>query len=154
MDVNLTERVASGASHVRRVLLSKLALYREAEMPEDAPVLDAAGMRVPVAVDVGKPVGDPPDGAEIRISARRHRSRYPVFTGTLRIVPVDALHSELTLAGHYDVPLGLLGALADRTVLASTAERSLQRLLAQMKAELSGDVLRSIMGTPTASEPA
>jgi hypothetical protein len=146
MDVSLTERVASGAARVRRILLTKLAGYRD-EAAGEPPVLDAAGMRVPVLVDVGNPVGDPADGAEIRISARRNRSRYPVFTGTLRIVPVDTLTSELTLTGRYDVPLGLLGALADRTVLATTAERSLQRLLGRMKAELSGDVLHSIMGS-------
>ena len=149
MDINLTERIASGAPRVRRVLLNKLAGYCDADAPGDPPVLDAAGIRVPVQVDVGDPVGDPPDGAAIRISARHHRSRYPVFSGTLRIVPIDTLTSKLTLSGQYEVPLGLLGALADRTVLATTAERSLQRLLVRMKADLSGDVLRSIMGSAT-----
>jgi len=145
MDVHITEHIASGAGHVRRILLAQLAKYRE-EAHDDPPVLDAAGVRIPVLVIVGARVGNPPDGTQVKIAARRHRERFPVFTGTIRVVPIDSLSSELVLSGSYDVPLGLLGALADRTVLANAAERSLQRLLARMKAELSGAVLHSIMG--------
>lgn len=145
MDIHLTERIACGSVVLRPLLLAHLTRYHD-DPSGDPPVLDAAGVRIPILVDVGAWIGNPPEGANIVISARRHRERYPVFAGTLRVVAVNTLSSELILDGRYDVPLGLLGVLADRTILATTAERSLRRLLATMKDDLATAALDSVMG--------
>jgi hypothetical protein len=142
MDVHITERIASGARFVAPRLLEHLEAYRDESV---SPVLDAAGLRVPVTIEVGEHVGSPPDGARIRLSAKDHAERFPVFEGTLRIVPVTTLDSHLVLDGRYEVPLGLLGRLADRTVLRTTAEASLARLMAEMKAALSAAILENVI---------
>jgi hypothetical protein len=144
MNVHITERIASGTRVAAPRLLEQLAAYHDES--SDPPILDAAGMRVPISIEVGERIGSPPSGARIRVSAKDHASRYPVFAGTLRVVPITALDSTLLLEGEYDVPLGLIGRLADRTVLRATAERSLIRLMAQMKAELSAALLEGVMG--------
>ena len=143
MDVHIIERIASGARFVAPRLLEQLEGYRDESGA--SPVLDAAGMHVPVTIEVGEHVGSPPDGARIRFSARDHAERFPVFEGTLRIVPVTTLDSTLVLDGRYDVPLGLFGRLADRTVLRTTAEDSLTRLMTQMKAALSAAILENVI---------
>lgn len=144
MHVHLVEHIASGARFAGPQLLRQLAAYRDETA--EAPVLDAAGVSVPVTIEVGEHIGNPADGARIRIGARDHRGRYPVFDGTLRIAAQTNLDSMLVLNGNYEVPFGHLGRLADRTVLRATAERSLARLVARMKAELSTAVLESVMG--------
>ena len=145
MHVQITERIASGARFVAPRLLERLESYRDET--GISPVLDAAGMHVPVTIEVGEHVGSPPDGARIRVSAKDHAERFPVFEGTLRVLPVTTLDSTLVLDGRYEVPLGLLGRLADRTVLRAAAEGSLARLMARMKSALSAAVLESVMGT-------
>jgi hypothetical protein len=146
MQVHVTERIASGSRFVAPRLLEQLAAYHDES--SDPPVLDAAGIRVPISVEVGEHIGSPPNGARIRLSAKDHAGRYPVFEGTLRIEPITALDSTLLLEGEYEVPLGLIGRLADRTVLRTTAEGSLARLMAQMKSTLSAAILESVTGTP------
>lgn len=145
MHVQITERIASGARFVAPRLLERLEAYRDET--GISPVLDAAGMHVPVAIKVGEQVGSPPDGARIRLSAKNHAERFPVFEGTLRVLPVTALDSVLVLEGRYEVPLGLLGRLADRTVLRTTAEGSLTHLMSRMKSALAAAVLESVIGT-------
>ena len=71
---------------------------------------------------------------------------FPVFHGTLRAEPIDALSCRLVLAGRYNVPLGAIGTVADRTILAGAAKRSLRALLITIKAEIASSVLRTVSG--------
>jgi hypothetical protein len=140
--IHLVEPIASAAKYVLPVLLERLD-YRRA-MHND--VLTAIGIRVPVSIEARGRTGVPPDGAEIVLNAEQHAALFPVFHGAIRVEPIDALSSQLSLSGTYTVPLGLLGGLADITVLADVAERSLRRFLAELKLEISSTALRRETG--------
>jgi hypothetical protein len=144
MHVHLTEHLASGVRFAAPRLLAYLTAYLDEST--DQPILNASGLRVPILIEVGERIGSPPNGARIRLNAKEYAWRYPVFEGTLRVVPITALDSTLLLEGDYEVPLGLIGRLADRTLLRTIAERSLVRMMAQMKAALSAAILESVMG--------
>jgi hypothetical protein len=145
MKVRITEHIASGARFVAPRLIERLDAYRD-DTAGEQPVLDAVGLRVPIAVEVGERVGSPAEGALIRLCAKEHAERFPVFEGTLRVLPITTLDSTLVLDGCYEVPLGLIGRLADRTVMHAAAEHSLARLMARMKAEVSADILNYVIG--------
>jgi hypothetical protein len=144
MNVHIVEGVASGAPFVAPILVSKLDALRD--LPDDAHALGALGVSVKVAIRAGEHVGDPPDGARIEMQGLAGAGAFPVFEGTLRVEPVDAFSCRLVLAGKYSVPLGTLGTLADRTILAGIARRSLRALLVDMQAEIASSVLHSVSG--------
>src|ERR1700721_2147319 len=102
MKVHVTERIASGTRFAAPRLLEQLAAYRDET--SEQPILGVAGIRIPISVEVGERIGSPPNGARIRLSAKTHAGRYPVFEGTLRVVPITALDSTLLLEGDYEVP--------------------------------------------------
>lgn len=145
MDLRLEAHIAAGAPFAAPVLVDGLAAYRDHDV-DAGRELEAMGVRVPIVVDVSERLGNPPDGARVRLSAKDHAVLFPVFEGTIRIEPIDAFSSKLVLAGRYDVPLGFFGELVDRTLLATTAEQSLQRLLERTKAELAEAILRRASG--------
>jgi hypothetical protein len=145
MNVHIVEGVASGAPFVAPVLVSKLDALRD--LPDDAHALGAVGVSVKVAIRTGEHVGDPPDGARIAMRALAVAGAFPVFEGTLRVDPVDAFSCRLILAGTYSAPLGTLGSLADRTILAGIAKRSLRAFLVEVQAEITSSVLQSLSGT-------
>jgi hypothetical protein len=145
MKVRLSETLASGASFVAPILIARLDALRE--HPDEAHSLGALGMSVKVAIRAGDPVGDPPDGARIMLQALEGAAAFPVFDGTLRVEPLDTFSSKLVLTGSYSVPLGAIGSVADRTILAGAAKRSLRSLLNELRAEVAASVLRSVAGT-------
>lgn len=144
MKIRLAETLASGAPFVTPVLLRRLDA-----LPKDPPgshVLDALGASRQIVLEIGAYTGAPYDGAEIDLHARDAAAAFPIFHGTLRVEPIDVFSSRLVLLGQYSVPLGLLGAAADRTILAGTAKRSLRSLLAGIREEVAAAVLRSATG--------
>jgi hypothetical protein len=141
MNVHIVEGVASGAPFVAPILVLKLDALRGTD---DTHLLSALGVSVKVAIRAGAHVGDPPDGAHIEVQALAGEGAFPVFAGTLRVEPVDAFSCRLVLAGEYSVPLGTLGTLADRTILAGIAKRSMRAFLVDMQAEIASSVLQSL----------
>jgi hypothetical protein len=142
--IQLFEEIASGAAFVAPILVARLTKIREEPLGSHA--LSSLGVTVQVDITVGAPVGDPPDGAELEMQAQSGGAAFfPVFSGTLRVVPIDTFSSRLALAGTYRVPLGALGEAADRTLLAGTAKRSLQAFLGEARDEIAAAVLRSAM---------
>lgn len=145
MNVHIVEGAASGAPFVAPILLAKLDALRD--LPDDTHAPGALGMSVKVAIRAGEHVGNPPDGARIEMQAVAGATAFPVFEGTLRVEPVDVFSCRLVLSGEYSVPLGALGSLADRTILAGAAKRSLRTLLAGLQAETAAAVLQSVSGS-------
>jgi hypothetical protein len=138
MKIKLIEPIASGAPFVAPVLVSRLgALPND---PAGSHVLGALGAAMSIAIAIGATTGSPPDGAEIHMRALEAPGAFPVFHGTLRVEPVDTFCSRLVLAGTYNVPLGMIGGVADRTLLAGTAKRSLRALLRDMREAIAAAV--------------
>ena len=145
MQIRLVEPVATAARLVAPVLVQRLDAYAAAP-PEERLVLEGLRVRISIEIEVLARVGTPPDGARVRIAAAHEAELFPVFAGTIRVMPVDALSAQLVLAGDYTVPLGPLGRLADRTVLADVAADSLRRFLARLKADVASATLRRELG--------
>jgi hypothetical protein len=142
MNVELSEPLASGAPFVAPVLTKRLrALHRD---PAGAHTLSSLGVSINVRIEVGDTVGTPPDGAEIALAAAEGEAFFPVFHGTLRVEPIDTFSSRLVLRGTYEVPFGVLGAIVDRTVMFTVAERSLQTFLGELRDEVAAQVIRQI----------
>ncbi len=115
--------------------------------PPGSHALTSLGVTVHVAISVDATIGDPPDGAEITMRAQSGNAAFfPVFHGTLRVQPIDTFTSRLALAGTYRVPLGAIGVVADRTLLAGTAKRSLQAFLSDARDEIAAAVLQAATG--------
>ena len=149
MKIRLIESLASGAPYVAPLLVRRLDTLDND--PAGSHALSTFGATVRIAIRAGEHVGEPPDGAWISLQALAGPAAFPVFEGTLRVEPVDAFTSRLVLAGHYSVPLGTIGSVADRTILAGAAKRSLRSLLGDIRAEVAASVLRST-GEPYALE--
>ena len=140
MKIRLIESLASGAPYVAPMLVRRLdSLNKD---PAGSHARSALGATVKIAISGGEPVGEPPDGAWITLQALAGTAAFPVFRGTLRVEPVDTFSSRLVLAGQYSVPLGTIGSVADRTILAGAAKRSLRSLLGEIRAEVAASVLR------------
>lgn len=93
-------------------------------------------IRVPVAMEVAEHPARFESAISIRASA--DKGYFPTFEGTLSINPV-AEKSELWLQGTYEPPLGVVGALLDRTILHDTARRSLQAFLERIGEDITSD---------------
>ncbi len=144
MKIQLFEAIASGAAFVAPILVARLTRIHADPLGPNA--LTSFGVTVQIAIIVGAIVGEPPDGAQVTLRAQSGTAAmFPVFEGTLRVVPIDTFSSRLVLAGTYRVPLGALGEVADRTLLAGTAKRSLQTFLSEARDEIAAAVLQSAM---------
>jgi hypothetical protein len=140
MKVQLFEDIACGAPFVAPILVKRLrTLHRD---PAGSYALTTLGVAIRVRIDVGATIGSPPDGASIELHAQSGSAAFfPVFAGSLRVLPIDTFRSRLALSGTYRVPLGALGAVADRTVLAGIAKGSLQNFLSEIRSEIAARVL-------------
>lgn len=145
MEVRLVEQLATAAKLVAPVLVERLDAYA-AERDHDAIALEGLRLRVPVRLEVEERVGVPPDGARVKIAAVHESGLFPIFTGTIRVEPQGPLTSRLVLTGSYALPLGPIGALADRTVFADVAADGLRRFLAHLKSEVCTATLRRELG--------
>ena len=139
MHVRLAEPIASSQRFVAPALAARVNAY--AAGSDEPLMLRALELAVPIRVSVTGPAG-PDGGTRVQIGAERNASLFPVFDGVIRAEAVDPLNARIVMDGDYTVPLGLLGAAADRTVLADVARASLQQFLERMKDEVSMDVLR------------
>jgi hypothetical protein len=141
MEIRLIETLAGGVPSVAPVLLGRLDAL--ASGPAGSRAVSALGAAVEIAVCAGEPIGEPPDGVRITVQALAGAAAFPVFVGTLRVEPVDPSLSRLVLAGQYSVPLGTLGSVADRTILAGTAKHRLRLLLDDIRAEVAASLPRA-----------
>jgi hypothetical protein len=140
MKIQLFEEIGSGAPYVAPILVARLQSLHDDPAASNA--LTSLGVTVQIRTIVGSLIGVPPDGAELVMQAQSGAAAFfPVFHGTLRVLPVDSFSSKLVLSGTYRVPLGALGAVADRTLLAGTAKRSLQVFLGEARDEIAAAVL-------------
>lgn len=71
------------------------------------------------------------------------RHAFPTFSGAIELAPLDRSSAQLTIVGSYVVPAGVVGLLADSTVLRGVAERTAERIL---------DGLAGALTAPTAQE--
>lgn len=143
MHLRLVQPVASAAEAVAPLLVERVRTYGAGG--HDL-ALEALQVRVPVVVQTGGLLGKPPRGITVTIAAERNAALFPVFHGALEVVPHGMLSCAVVLDGEYTVPLGLLGAVADRTVLNAVAQASLRRFLARLGEDVAGDVLRKEAG--------
>jgi hypothetical protein len=94
-----------------------------------------ASITVPVALTL-----DGDRGLTIRAQARH--GAFPTFSGTLDSIPNGPAASRVRLEGHYRVPLGRLGAIADAAGRQRVAEASLQKFF-EVLIGITVDALRS-----------
>jgi len=140
MKIQLFEEIGSGAPYVAPILVARLTSLHDD--PAGSYALASLGVSVRIKIVVGALVGSPPDGAEIVMQAQSGAAAFfPVFHGSLRVTPIDSFKSKLVLTGTYRVPMGALGEVADRTLLAGTAKRSLQAFLAEARDDIASAVL-------------
>ena len=141
--VTIESRVSSPQSVIAPRLFGTLVGY--ASRDDFALRLDlgvaGAAMTVPVRVTL--------DGARtttsipITLEARQRAGWFPTFRGEARSESESSLSSYVRLSGFYEVPLGALGPILDRTVLKGAAERSLRSFLERLRADVLEEVRRS-----------
>jgi hypothetical protein len=68
---------------------------------------------------------------------------FPVLTGRLELVPVEAELTRMTVSGMYEPPLGRLGALIDEAVMHTVAEATVREVTESIAKRL---------GTPAGGE--
>ncbi|MEE8602007.1 CBS domain-containing protein [Euzebya tangerina] len=73
----------------------------------------------------------------LRWVAADAQALFPTFEGAIEIEDADVNRLTVALVGSYEPPGGLVGAALDRTVLATAAEESVERLLTGLVQELS-----------------
>ncbi len=100
-----------------------------------------AAVSAPVRVQLSE--GRSAAAVPVVLAAREHAGWFPAFDGEVRIEGEDRLSSRLSLKGEYDLPLGALGAIVDRSVLGGAAERSLEAFLERVAADVLDEVRRS-----------
>lgn len=81
-------------------------------------------LRTGVALDRGDRTCIP-----LQWEAEPGRHAFPVFRGTIELEPMSSWSAQLTVVGAVTPPLGLVGALAETTMLGSIAERTAQHLV-------------------------
>jgi hypothetical protein len=102
-----------------------------------------AAMSVPVTVELRDSLTRTPAAVPIALRATHHSALFPTFSGAVRSDAVGNLDSVLRLAGTYETPLGMVGSIADRTVLGHAAERSLHSFLARLRADVIEEIQRA-----------
>jgi CBS domain-containing protein len=79
----------------------------------------------------------------IRWQADPARHLFPRFDGALEWEALDSNLGQLTLAGTYDMPMGLIGGAANATVLRDVAHRTTENLLQALAFELEAFAVTS-----------
>ena len=99
-----------------------------------------------VAVAVRVRVSYPPPRTPrfgVTIVARQRQSTYPAFRGELTLASAGSAATVITLAGEYDVPLGILGRAFDRTAGRGIAQQGLSDVLDRLVVEVTAEADRS-----------
>jgi hypothetical protein len=147
-EVNCYGYVPRGYDEVRALLLrDPIALLRRAtsagatrarKLYTELRVGGGVTVQVDVEVElVGTTDGCPVDGGpalactglELNWKAASHTSLFPLMRAKLSAWPVVATETQLSLEGHYQPPLGVLGTALDAMVGHRIAEATLQRFL-------------------------
>ena len=102
-----------------------------------------AAMSVPVTVELHDAPTRTPSAVPIALRATHHSALFPAFRGAVRSEAAGTLESVLRLDGTYETPLGMLGSIADRTVLGHAAERSLRAFLEHLRADVIDEIQRA-----------
>jgi hypothetical protein len=101
--------------------------------------LEVAGHQVGAhaVMEVGRPtISDRLVVLPVRLRGRDHRRLFPTMDGSLDVAWLGRDRTYLSLNLTYEPPLGLMGKLADRTLLHRVAETVVQRLLEAVANEL------------------
>lgn len=77
------------------------------------------------------------------LAANQHADWFPTFRGEVHSESGSPLNSSLRLVGNYEVPLGALGTVLDRTALSGAAERSLRAFLERLRVDVLEEIRRS-----------
>jgi CBS domain-containing protein len=158
--------VAGDPTAVERAFLAASGeLLRRATASEDTPPAGDGSL----LIDLDTDVAHVHFAKQIRMSigvARRDHSRvvlpvtwyadpgrrtFPRFVGTLEWEPLAHDLGQLTLAGTYDTPMGVVGGAADATLLRNVAHRAAERLTENLARELKAAI--SGEGVPPAPAP-
>ncbi len=123
-------------------VLSGYAARNDVVLTLDVGVAGAA-MSVPVTVELGDAHARTSASVPIALKATHHGRLFPAFHGAVSSEGGGALESVLRLDGTYDVPLGVLGSVVDRTVLGHAAERSLGAFLERLRADVIAEIQRA-----------
>jgi hypothetical protein len=105
-----------------------------------------AAISVPVIVEVGDHHTRTSTVVPIALKARQHAGWFPIFRGEVRSEAAGPLGSIVRLNGSYETPLGALGDVADRTVLAHAADSSLRAFLDRLRSDVLEEVRRAELG--------
>ena len=124
------------------VVLSSYVARNDVALTLDVGVAGAA-MSVPVTVALGDSHMRTPASVPIALKATHRSGLFPAFRGVVRSEGTGTLESILRLDGEYDVPLGALGGIVDRTVLRHAAKRSLGAFLDRLRADVITEIQRA-----------
>jgi len=81
-------------------------------------------------VTLGEPAGTTDDViVPLSWEATGPRGAFPVLHGDLRVAPLGAQRTQITLEGRYEPPLGAIGRRLDTIVLHRVAEASVRNFL-------------------------
>ena len=72
-----------------------------------------------------------------------HTDWFPAFRGELRSDAEGPLSSRLLLIGDYEIPLGTIGTIVNRSLLGNAAERSLRAFGERFRADVLDEIRRS-----------
>src|SRR5437660_4936479 len=103
--------------------------------------LDVAGHQVGAhaLLEAGRPtISDRLGVLPVRLRSRDHRRLFPTMEGSLDVAWLGRDRTYLSLNLTYEPPLGLMGRLADRTLLHRVAETVVQRLLERRSSSRRG----------------
>jgi hypothetical protein len=123
-------------------VLSGYAARTDVTLTLDLGIADAA-MSVPVTVSLGDAGTWTPTVVPLALRATQRAGWFPTFHGEISSEAGGPLESTLRMSGTYEAPLGKLGAIADRTVLAHAAEKSLRSFLARLRTDVLEEIRRS-----------
>jgi len=96
---------------------------------------------VPVRLHIGYPHPKTPRFG-VTITARATPALYPRFRGELVLTEAGTAATIVTLAGEYEVPLGVLGSAFDRIAGHGVAPRGLEDLLERLAADVLAEAGR------------
>jgi len=144
-DVTVETRLPDPQAVVAPRLLTVLGGYSSRDdvvLTLDVGIAGAV-MAVPVTVELRDSKSRTPSTIPIGLRATRHSELFPTFLGTVHSEGQGNLESVLRLDGTYDAPLGILGHVADSTVLGHAAERSLRSFLERLRTDVIEEIQRA-----------
>jgi hypothetical protein len=113
--------------------------------------VELAGVEISkdVAIDVGAIREEQPEGAFSRATcvpiawrATEGAGLFPVMKAELRVYPLSPTETQLELAGHYEPPLGGIGAALDRALGHRVAEASIHQFVTDLASRLRAELGR------------